>query len=383
MIYLNNAATSYPKPDCVIEAMNDNLRAAPTSAGRENVTCANIFDKLRARLATLFQFEGYEQRIILCSGATEALNIGIQGIIQPNARVVTTVLEHNAVLRPLYELRQRIGISLSFISLHDRRLKVDSLLDAVESAQPPDALVVSAASNVTGEVPDLEKLMRACCERKIPLIIDAAQACPCVNISLHNKPYVAVAVTGHKSLLGASGTGGILLGEALEPRPIKFGGNGILSDIEHMPHQLPLRLEAGTQNAPGCAALCSAIDYINQIENSRMAEHKMHLLAQLEDELVPVSKNIITYSVPAHENPCGTFSFNIRALFATDAGYMLAQSFDIRVRTGLHCAPLVHHALGTFPHGAIRASLSYFTTENEITALANGIKLLSNNENYR
>jgi len=377
MIYLNNAATSYPKPACVIEAVSENLRAAPSFAGRENVTCANIFDKLRARLASIFQFEGYEQRVILCSGATEALNIGIMGIIQPNARVLATVLEHNAVLRPLYELRRRIGISLSFIGLNNMRLDSHLLLNAVNSTTPPDTIIMTAASNVTGEAPNLEKLMRACCAKKIPFIIDAAQACPSIDISLHNKPYVAVAVTGHKSLLGTQGTGCLLLGEALEPRPLKFGGNGILSDIEHMPNRLPLRLEAGTQNAPGCAGLCAAIDYIDKIGNSRKTEHKTNLLANLEEQLAPVREKIVIYSVPSHENPCGTFSFNFRAISATDAGYMLAESFDIRVRTGLHCAPLVHRALGTFSHGAIRASLSYFTTENDITALANGITLLA------
>jgi cysteine desulfurase family protein len=374
MIYFNNAATGFPKPDVVIEAVAENLKLSPSNLYRENVTQKSTVAVCREQIAELFKFPCPE-RVILCSGATEALNIAINGMIQQGAHVITTQLEHNAVLRPLYHLRDKGHIKFDILPCEPPgRISIEHVKDAI--TKETRLVVINHASNVTGAVLDMHGIYRVCESQSIPLIVDVSQSAGTVDIDFSSMPKAILAFTGHKSLLGPRGTGGLLIGAELEPEVWKIGGTGIRSDLETMPEMWPLKYEPGTMNQPGIAGLAASTKYILQQGVESFAKKKNEMSAHLIEEL-KIMEGISMYAEKSEENLCGVVSFTVEGLPTEDVGYVLQESFDIRVRTGLHCAPLIHKALGTFPEGTVRVSLSAFNTHKEVDQFTRALNTMT------
>ena len=363
MIYFNNAATGFPKPDVVIEAVAENLKLPPSNPYRENVTQKSTAAICRERIAALFKFP-FPERVILCSGATEALNLAINGLIQEDAHVITTQLEHNAVLRPLYHLRDTGQLKLDILPCQPPgRISIEHLKSAIETETR--LVVVNHASNVTGAVQDIHEIYAVCESKGIPLIVDVSQSAGTINSDFSTMSKATVIFTGHKALMGPRGTGGLLIGSEIDLNFWKVGGTGIRSDLETMPDMWPLKYEPGTMNQPGIAGLTAAVDFIVQRGLEYFAEKKCELAVHLCKKLEKM-EGISIYAEKPEENRCGVVSFTVSGLPAEDIGYILQESFDIRVRTGLHCAPLIHKALGTFPEGTVRVSFSAFNTHKEV-----------------
>jgi cysteine desulfurase family protein len=363
VIYLNNAATSFPKPRCVIAAVNQTLLSPPSNPYRQNSENENTDRLCRKRLAELFNVPSSE-RIVLCSGSTEALNIAIHGLVKEDGHVVTTTMEHNSALRPLFLLRDQGKISLDILPCNPKQaLRIKDLENLI--GKDTCLMVVNHASNVTGCLQSIDEIHELAARYQIPFILDVSQSAGAVALDLARLDWAVVAFTGHKSLLGPTGTGGLIVGKNIDLNFWKVGGTGIRSDLESMPDLWPLKYEPGTPNHSGIAGLAAAVDFLLENKTNPAFLQKQELVKQVWSDLKQL-KGIHLYSEEPKNNPCGVIAFNLDGWRCKDLGYVLAESYEIQVRTGLHCAPLIHHAMGTFPEGTVRASLSPFTTGDEI-----------------
>jgi len=346
------------------------MQSTPFNQYRENVGGENMVDRCREALCTLFHTTN-PGRVILCSGATEAMNMAIFGLLGGNGHVITTQKEHNAVLRPLYFLRDRGLIDLDILPYHPHRgIDVDGLAQRIRD--DTRMVAVCHASNVTGHVQPLEEVHALCADLQLPLLIDAAQSVGAVDFDVSTLPGSVWVFTGHKALLGPPGTGGMVVGEEVALSPWKFGGTGFRSERESMPDEWPQRLEPGTPNYPGIAGLCAGVEYLLEHGIDRLGARRTACVETLCRYLGP--SEYACHSEAAAGNPCGIVSFSLDSLSCEDIGYILYHSYDIRVRTGLHCAPLIHHALGTYPDGTVRASFSCFTTTPETDSLIGALE---------
>lgn len=377
MVYLNNAATSFPKPDSVITSMTQNLRQQPQEPGRGNATIhADVLSKCRAALAELFHIKN-PARIILTSGSTLALNYVIHGFMTTvQARhCLTSKLEHNSVLRPLNYWAQKGKLSIRYLSLPDIFIPENFKKYLLKNI---DFVILNHASNVTGTILPVYQIAELCARDKIPLIIDASQSAGCVEIDISRLPgNVILVFTGHKGLMGPAGTGGFYLGEEIDLfESIIQGGTGIRSDLLFQPTDLPTCYEAGTPNLPGMTGLLAGVEYVHQIGVSRIGAHKARLMQLLESGID--SKSQVMIQAPEnHDFRAGILSFTIQDWIPDDIGLALDQSFNISSRTGLHCAPLIHQEIGTWPRGSVRLSNSWFTTTQEIEFAAQAINTIA------
>ncbi len=372
MIYFNNAATSYPKPISVIEAMSDNLRLPPENAFRENTDRVSGLTQCRKKVASFFH-TSHEDRVIFCSGSTEALNIAIHGLVKPQAQILTTQLEHNAVLRPLYKLHKENLIDLEIIPCHEiGHLDYDHFRKQL-TAQT-QFIVLNHASNVTGHVVDLQTIYEDICRGgEIPLIIDASQSAGSIDIDLSKFPRSILVFTGHKALHGPSGIGGLIIGSEVNLNCWKVGGSGIRSELKTMPEILPVKFEAGTANYPGIAGLSAAIETFSESSATERGRYKSTLTHMLYNALLELPGFHLFCEEP-EKNPCGVISFTIDGWSVKEIGYILHESFDIRVRSGLHCAPLIHIPMNTFPDGTVRISFSCYNHPDEIIELLRALR---------
>jgi cysteine desulfurase family protein len=375
MIYLNNAATSYPKPHAVHEAIASYLASAPFHAGRVG------FDRqredavwtCRERLATLFGVED-PTHIVFTSGATESLNLALLGS-NLKGHVVTTALEHNSVLRPLQRLRDEQGLELTVVDCDANGQVAPS---AIARAMRPDtgAIVVNHSSNVTGAVLDLQAIGQIARRQGALFVVDASQSAGVEPIDVRTQGIDLLAFAGHKSLYGVPGIGGLYMREALSLRPLKVGGTGVRSDLPDQPREMPLYYEAGTANMPGIVALSAGVDFVLREGVDAIAGRKRGHIERLVAELESMP-TVVLYAPDVARAEAGLLSFNLEGIDPEDAGYMLESSFGIVARTGLHCAPLIHRALGSFPAGSIRVSPSYFTTSDDIDRLIEAVKAMA------
>jgi len=311
-------------------------------------------------------------RIILCKNSTEALNIAIQGIGLNKDVVVTTAMEHNSVLRPLYRLENKGIIKLIIIPCDSEGRVVEKEWFDIISKFKPKLVILNHASNVTGAVNPAEKLLRFARENRSITMLDASQSLGLLNIDVYELGADLIAFTGHKYLLGPSGTGGLYIGEGIDLEPVFVGGTGIRSDLKVMPAELPLRLEPGTPSIPLFAGLDFSLRWLRK--NPVNLQNMLALTNKLEQGLI--EKNVEVVRV----NGFKTFmvSFFVSKMDLHEMGYILERSFGIICRTGLHCAPLIHNYIGTDPRGSIRLSISRFTTEKEIEYVLDSIGELIN-----
>lgn len=369
MIYFDNAATGGFKPDSVISAAFSAMKfcANPGRSGHKlSLACLERVYECRKLLCDFFGGYGYD-RVIFTKNCTEALNIAILGGLKAGDKVVTTVAEHNSVLRPLESLTKK-GVTVDYAPLAaDGSLDVSEVLKLVTDATR--AVIVTLASNVTGAAPDIKELRRGLPAGTL-LICDGAQACGHTEINMKECGIDALAFAGHKGMLGIQGSGGLVFSERFNPDPVLYGGTGSESHNLNMPDFYPDRLESGTLSYPAVVSLGEGVLYLKE----NMAREKAALSAMtafLHGELEK-TEGVELFSKP---NPYGIVAFNLKFMQSEVAAYRLSEEFSICVRGGLHCAPLMHRALGS--DGLIRASLSAFNTRSECVRFTEAVKILS------
>lgn len=371
-IYLNNAATSYPKPSSVLTAVNEYLSKPPfhsARAGFEEVD-GDVTAECRKRLAKLFNVND-TNRIIFTSGSTESLNLAILGSEFNDAHIITTDTEHNSVLRPLKTLEREKRISLSivasdscgFVSPDDIEKEINSKTSAI---------VINHASNVTGVVQDLKSISEIAIDHNLKLIVDASQSAGAIDIDFTGLNIDLLAFTGHKSLFGLQGIGGLIIKNGTTLKPIKFGGTGIRSDYLYQPEDLPLFYEAGTPNMPGIVSLNEGCKYIENTGMISIANHKKELTGLIKYTINELPGVRVLDS--SKKNNLGIINLMFNDFEPEDAGYILEQSFGIIIRSGLHCAPLIHSSIGSKPLGTVRISPSHFNTIEEIQYFIESVK---------
>ena len=375
MIYLDNAATTLQKPPVVGEAMLEALQTAGNpgrGAHEPTLHAARLVYDARAALAELFGAES-PACVAFASNATQALNTAIGGLIGPADHVVTTVCEHNSVLRPLYRLREQ-GTQLSFVGVDDRAVL---RYEQFEELLRPNtkAVVVTGASNVTGNATDLAFVARFAKKHGLLLIVDAAQTVGACPIPVQKLGIDVLCFTGHKGLLGPQGTGGLYVRPGLRAAPLVVGGSGVHSFDERHPAEMPTALEAGTLNVPGIAGLGAGVRWIlEQGVESLLA--KETALARLFYEAVREIPGVVLYGSFA-EPRAPIVSLNLAGEDSARVADVLWEEFGICVRAGAHCAPLMHKALGTVEQGVVRFSFSHQNTEAEALAAAQALRALA------
>lgn len=363
IVYFDNAATSFPKlpevTEAVVHAMNT-LGSAGRSAHTPALNASRTI--FHARKAVSRLLGSAPDRTIFTSGATESLNTAILGLLIPEDHVITTTLEHNSVLRPLYRLRNA-GMGLSIIPLDKNNTLQYS---AFENSLRPNtkAVVCTHASNVTGEIVNIEYIASFCKKHGLLLIVDAAQSAGVLPISADSLGIDALCFTGHKGLLAPQGTGGLCVKENLSIFPLKVGGTGFDSFSENQPTILPEALEAGTANIHGIAGLLAGVEYIENYGQQALFQKEKEITERFLSG-ISSCENITVYR-PKGVSCTSVVSLNIGGRDAGDVSEILAADYGICVRAGAHCAPLVHKTLGTERQGAVRFSFSFANTDEEI-----------------
>ena len=373
MIYLDNGATTMHKPDEVVDAMVEalsHLGNAGRGTGAGALEAARIEYRTRQMLSELFCGEG-AKCIAFALNATEALNTALFGTLTEADHVITTVTEHNSVLRPLY----RIGCGLDFLPVDDDQIvDLSRLKECLR--ENTKAVVVNHASNVTGNVLDLERVGAFCKTHGLMFIVDGSQTAGAYPIDVQKAGIDILAFTGHKSLMGPQGTGGLYVAPGVEVKPLKVGGSGVDSYNHEHPKAMPTRLEAGTQNGHSIAGLHGALTFIQRETVEKIHAKEMELLSKLMNSLKD-TPNLILYGSKDLRKKTAVLSVNIKGVSSSKVGELLERRYGILTRTGAHCAPLMHEAMGTKTQGAVRLSLSYFTTEEEIESAASALKELA------
>jgi cysteine desulfurase/selenocysteine lyase len=374
MIYLDNAATSFPKPESVYQALDRFARtelANPGRAGHKMALAAeHVLDDARHLLNQLLHGEGPE-RFIFTLNCTDALNMAFKGVLAAGDHVVTTDLEHNSVSRPLRAMELAGRITLTRIAA-DKGGTIDP--DAIKQALTPRTRLIALthASNVLGTVQPVAEVGHLAREREVLFLVDAAQTAGVVPIDIQSMCIDLLAFPGHKSLLGPTGTGALYVGPAAIVGAWREGGTGGDSSSETQPRDYPYFLEGGTPNVLGVAGLAAGIRYVTENGLEKIRRHEVELCDRLWKRLDEIGG----YEVYGHrdlERRIGTLSFRSEALPATEIGGILDQAFDIAIRPGLHCAPYIHRAIGSFPDGAVRVSPGAFNSTDDVDRLADAL----------
>jgi cysteine desulfurase family protein len=378
MTYLDNAATSFPKPEAVYRAMDEFARTTLGNPGRSGHRFARAselkLEECRKLLNELFHGEGLERFVFMLNG-TDALNAAIKGTVRPGDHVITTDLEHNSVSRPLVALEQAGVVSLTRVAA-DGGGTVDP--DAVRKAFGPKTRLVAMthASNVLGTVQPVGAVGRIVRERGALLLVDAAQTAGALPLDVRELHIDLLAFPGHKSLLGPTGTGALYVGPRAAVRPWREGGTGGNSLHPVQPDELPHRLEGGTPNVVGIAGLCAGVRYVQERGPDAIHRQEMNLIDRLWRRL----DELPGFRVLGHRDlsrRVGVLSFVHEALPAPEVGSLLDATFDIAVRPGPHCSPYIHRAQGTLPDGAVRVSPGPFNTVEDIDRLAAALTEIS------
>ncbi len=403
LIYLDNAATSFPKPPEVMEAMNyfmTEVGANPGRSGHDRALEADrIVKNTRKSLASLFNIDDPD-RIVFTMNVTEALNTVIHGFLKEGDHVITTSMEHNSVLRPLRYLEEEGFITLAIAPCDGKgSLDVDNLPSLIRKNTA--LMVLNHASNVCGTIQDVRAVKKVLGD--IPLLLDVAQTAGCFPIDVKADNIDFLAFTGHKALLGPQGTGGLYIREGLIVNPLIRGGTGSISEKEIQPDFLPDGLESGTRNNVGLAGLGAGVDFILKEGVQRIREHEKDLTAALLSALYDVAGLTIYGPLKAEEQTstlsitfdsllppgakydyggCGAVNLELMEedIYPAEAGNILNSKYEILVRTGLHCAPIAHKTLKTFPEGTVRISMGYFNTIEDMEITAKAVRRIAKRE---
>ncbi len=377
-IYVDNAATSWPKPPEVLTAITDFYTNIGSAAGRGNshhsIQAKELVESTRKRLADLISVSDARQ-ISFSSNGTTALNQAILGLLKPGDHVVTTQAEHNSVLRPLRYLERRQIIDVDRIAVDFYGVvSVDAIREAVK--ENTKLIVVTHASNVTGAIQPIEKISQLAEERGVVFLIDAAQTLGCLPINVSQLGCDMLAASGHKGLLGPLGTGLLFARESIAPMltPICFGGTGTISESDEHPADFPTKFESGNLNTAAIAGLNAGIEFVCSEEMAQYQRQWHDWSQTILDELSQI-EGITCYGPVEPKDRVPVFSFNIDGVDAREAATMLETSYGIETRGGFHCAPLIHGALQTVTYGGtVRISLGRFNNQQQIEVVMNAIK---------
>lgn len=373
MIYLDNAATTMQKPPSVAQA----VACAITSFGNSGRSAHNaalsasrtVFEARRL-LAGFFNAESPEC-VAFTANSTMALNIAIKGVLGKGDHVITTELEHNSVLRPLYEMEQQ-GTEISFVkSDKDGNICCDDFEKHIK--KNTKAIVCTHASNLTGNVVDIEYVGRIAKKHNLIFIVDASQTAGVFPIDVQKMNIDILCFTGHKGMLGPQGTGGMYVRKGVAVKPLLSGGSGVQSYSKSHPIQMPTALEAGTLNSHGIAGLAAAVKYINDTGIDNIRRKEQQLMRDFYNGIKDV-RGVKIYGDFSTENRCAIVAVNIGDYDSEKVSDVLFEEYGIATRPGAHCAPLMHTALGTTGQGAVRFSFSHFNTVEEINAAVKAVK---------
>jgi len=380
-IYLDNAATSWPKPNAVYQAVEHYMRELGAPAGRSGYHEASVVERqiaaARKSVAHLLNAES-PSRIAFCANGTDALNMAIHGLLRDGDHVVTTVVEHNSVLRPLRALADAGTISVTHVAC-DSKGRVDPADVATAIQRDTRLVALIHASNVTGAIQPVEDVAAICREREIPLLLDAAQSVGHCSVDVKKLGVSLLACSGHKGMLGPLGTGILYLAPGMEElaRPYRQGGTGTRSEEDRQPRELPHAYESGNHNVLGILGLEAGVSFVRGRTIKAIRKHETALVAQLIEGLREIDR--VTIHGPGDaESRVGVVSISISGFDAHEVASTLDSAFGIQVRSGLHCAPRLHRALGTLGRGgAIRFSLGIFNTSEQINTAVNAVRQLA------
>ncbi|MNW46743.1 putative cysteine desulfurase [compost metagenome] len=375
VIYLDHAATSWPKAPGVADVMLEILNRPSGSSGRGNHAMAlqagRTMFNTRTKLAKLFGISNPND-IAFTSNTTEALNLAIKGYVKPGDHVIATMVEHNSVRRPLEFLKRTIGISVDYLSISEQGYF--NLDDLQRAFRPETRLVVCThSSNLLGSILPIAEISKLAHEHGVVTLVDAAQTAGIYPIDVRAMGIDMLAFPGHKGLLGPQGTGGLYISPELDIEPLLHGGTGSQSEEPEQPMVRPDRYEAGTANTVGIAGLGSAVAYVLEQGVEQIYEHEWNLTQMMMGELNEIP--IISLLGPELGQPrTGLVSFNVKERDAAEIAFTLDRKFGIAVRAGYHCTPLGHKTAGTSAGGAVRASVGHTTTKEEIEAFIAAVK---------
>lgn len=376
MIYLDNAATTMQKPEEVIEAVVQAMHSmgnAGRGAHSASLEASRTIYDTRELLCRFFGGTD-PRRLVFTSNSTESLNIAIKGLFEPGDHVITTMLEHNSVLRPLYEMEKR-GVELTIIPA-DKKGVID--YNDIEKAIRPNtkAVVCTHGSNLTGNLVDIERIGKITRKNRLLLVVDASQTAGVFPIDVEKMQIDVLCFTGHKGLLGPQGTGGMYVREGIQIRPLKSGGSGVQTYSKSHPAEMPTALEAGTMNGHGIAGLHAAVEYIQRTGIDQIRKREQECMKRFYEGVIQVP-GVKVYGDFDDMNRCAIVSLNIGDYDSSEVSDELLTEYRISTRPGAHCAPLMHEALGTVEQGAVRFSFSHFTTDEEVDTAIKAIRELA------
>ncbi|MDX9781607.1 MAG: aminotransferase class V-fold PLP-dependent enzyme [Bacteroidales bacterium] len=384
LIYLDNSATSYPKPESVYDFMNTFYRTKGVSPGRSGFDAAieteEVVNNTRKMLTRLFNGGADHNRLTFSYNATDSLNLIINGLVEKGDHVVTTMLEHNSVLRPLYHHTENGTIETTFVPFNSEGY-VDPKDIGNAIRHNTKFVIVTHCSNVLGTIQPIKEIGVICKEKGVIFVVDGSQGAGSVEFDMQDCNVDVYCFTGHKCLMGPTGIGGSYVREGIEIKHTRAGGTGVRS--AHLAHlnEYPYRLEYGTLNLLGVGGLYAGVKWITEQGITNIHEREMDLWEHLVNEIKKI-KGVVTYCANGRENKNPVVSFNIEGFEAADVGTMLDVDYNIAVRTGLQCAPFVHKQIGTFDmHGTVRMSIGAFTTREEIDTAIEAIREIASIKN--
>lgn len=379
MIYLDNAATTMRKPQCVIDAVVEamtSLGNAGRGSNEASLSASRVIYDTREKLCRLFGGSDPRQIVFTCN-STESLNTALKGLLNQGDHVITTMLEHNSVLRPLYEMEKR-GVRLTILKC-DRKGKLD--VSQFEEAICDDTkmIVCTNGSNLTGNYVNVGEIGAIAKKRGVLFVVDASQTAGVFPINVEEMNIDVLCFTGHKGLLGPQGTGGMYVREGIQIRPLKCGGSGVQTYSKTHPSQMPTALEAGTLNGHGIAGLNAALDYLEKTGIDKIRHREQELMWRFYEGVKDIPQ-ITVYGDYSTKDRCAIVTLNIGDYDSGEVSDALLMDYGISTRPGGHCAPLMHEALGTVEQGAVRFSFSHYNTEEEIDTAIRAIAELAQEE---
>lgn len=380
MIYFDNAATSYPKPEEVYQAVDRCMREAGANPGRSghrlSMEAGRIILEARERLADLFHAKKSEN-IVFGLNATDALNMAIKGIIKPGEHIITTSMEHNSVLRPLKQLEQQ-GIETTILQCSSQgELNLKQLEAAINNRTR--MIVTTHASNVTGTLMPIQEIGDMARKHGLVYVVDTAQTAGVYDINVSQLNVDVLTFTGHKGLMGPQGVGGFFVKDGSILRQMREGGTGSMSESLLQPELLPDKYESGTPNTPGIAGLAAGVGFIQEIGIEKIRQHEEQLTAYFLEQLREVEE-ITVYGPGSIEKQAAVVSLNVKNKTSSEVSFLLDRKYDIATRPGLHCAPLAHKTIGTNEMGAVRFSFGYFNRREEIDYAVKALKSIAEEE---
>lgn len=377
MIYLDNAATTLRKPPEVIEGVVQAMSEMGNSSRGTHAGSLNASRTVYETRDKIAKFFGCKRadHVVFTGNSTEALNIAINGTIDPGSHVITTDMEHNSVLRPLYRLEAEQHVELSFVAANCRG-NIDEAVFEQLIRPNTEAIICTHASNLTGNMIDVTQVGQVAKKHNLLFIVDASQTAGCFPIDMEAMGIDILCFTGHKAMMGPQGTGGMCIREGVKIRPWKVGGTGVQTYSKTQPDQLPALLEAGTLNGHGIAGLSAAVDYINSVGIEAIRDKEDMLTRRFYDGVSGID-GVKVYGDFTAEQHAPVVALNIKGYDSSAVSDELSEAYGIATRPGAHCAPRMHQALGTIQTGAVRFSFAWFTDIHEVDEAVRAVKELA------